>query len=154
MIHKYILNSAVQTAELATKIGGFLQAGDVLLLSGNIGAGKTYFARSLIQALQAPLGLLEDVPSPTFTLVQTYPLGTVDIWHSDLFRLGSVDDIVELGLTDAFENSICLVEWPDRLGADTPSRHLMLAFTQGKTENARNLSITENGTGWEWLKNV
>ncbi len=154
MIHNFSLDSAAQTADLAGRIGPHLQAGDVVLLSGGIGAGKTHFARSLIQALQTPLGLVEDIPSPTFTLVQTYPLGNVEIWHADLYRIGSVDEIFELGLVDAFENNISLVEWPDRLGSDTPSRHLALEFRQGKSENCRNLKITAKGDGWEWLKNV
>lgn len=154
MIYDFTLNSAAQTAALAGRIGPYLQAGDVVLLSGDIGAGKTHFARSLIQALQAPLGLLEDIPSPTFTLVQTYPLDDVEIWHADLYRIGSVDEIVELGLTDAFATSICLVEWPDRLGDDAPARHLALAFEQGKSDHSRKLKITTAGDGWEWLKNV
>ncbi len=154
MIQNFTLNSATETADLAGRIGAYLQGGDVLLLSGDIGAGKTHFARSLIQALQAPLGLLEDIPSPTFTLVQTYPLGSVDIWHADLYRIGSVDEIVELGITDAFADSICLVEWPDRLGVETPARHLALEFQQGKTDDGRNLRITAKGSKWGWLKNV
>ncbi|MCF6304189.1 MAG: tRNA (adenosine(37)-N6)-threonylcarbamoyltransferase complex ATPase subunit type 1 TsaE [Rhodobacteraceae bacterium] len=154
MNYDFTLDSASQTADLASRIGPHLRAGDVLLLSGDIGAGKTHFARSLIQALQAPLDLLEDIPSPTFTLVQTYPLDDVEIWHADLYRIGSFDEIVELGLNDAFATGICLVEWPDRLGADTPKRHLALAFHQGNSDHGRTLKITTAGQGWEWLENV
>ncbi|NBR89648.1 MAG: tRNA (adenosine(37)-N6)-threonylcarbamoyltransferase complex ATPase subunit type 1 TsaE, partial [Rhodobacteraceae bacterium] len=115
------LHSPEETAALATKLGGHLGAGDVLLLSGSIGAGKTHFARSLIQSL---LPVPEDVPSPTFTLVQVYDTPEAELWHADLYRLSSADEAIELGLVDAFETAICLVEWPDRLGSLAPSNAL------------------------------
>ena len=105
-----------------------LLAGDTILLSGPIGAGKTHFARALIQTRLAMVGLSEDVPSPTFTLVQTYDAETVEIWHADLYRLTSPDEIVELGIEDAFETAITLVEWPDRLGADSPTGACSMTF--------------------------
>ena len=95
-----------QTAQFATNLAGSLAAGDVILLEGDVGAGKTHFARALIQSL---LDTPEDVPSPTFTLVQTYQTPKGDIWHADLYRLTSPLEIEELGLTDAFETGICLV---------------------------------------------
>jgi len=112
------------TEALARRFAPRLGAGDVLLLEGQIGAGKTAFARALIQAL----GVAEDVPSPTFTLVQTYDAG-VEIWHADLYRLSHPDEAVELGLTEAFETAICLVEWPEKLGADRPEQALTLRFS-------------------------
>ena len=119
-------NSADDTAALAQQIGQALGPGDCLLLEGPIGAGKTHFARSLIQAL---LPVPEDVPSPTFTLVQTYDGRDCEIWHSDLYRLSHPDDVAELGLTQAFDEAICLVEWPDRLGTLAPDDALTLQFT-------------------------
>jgi len=118
-------NSADDTTALAQQIGRALGPGDCLLLEGPIGAGKTQFARSLIQAL---LPVPEDVPSPTFTLVQTYEGLDCEIWHSDLYRLSHPDDVAELGLTQAFDEAICLVEWPDRLGTLAPSDALTLLF--------------------------
>jgi len=118
-------NSADDTTALAQQIGRALGPGDCLLLEGPIGAGKTQFARSLIQAL---LPVPEDVPSPTFTLVQTYEGPDCEIWHSDLYRLSHPDDVAELGLTQAFDEAICLVEWPDRLGTLAPSDALTLLF--------------------------
>lgn len=114
------------TARLARALAPKLGAGDVLLLEGPLGAGKTHFARALIQERLAEEGLSEDVPSPTFTLVQTYDAGMLEIWHADLYRLTSADEVTELGLEDAFTTALCLVEWPDRLGDAAPASALSL----------------------------
>ena len=123
-----ILPSETDTAALAQRIAPMLIAGDVLLLEGDIGAGKTAFSRALIRAR---LGYDEDVPSPTFTLVQTYE-DEVDIWHCDLYRLTHPDEAVELGLEEAFEEAICLIEWPDRLADLAPKTALTLQFKAGE----------------------
>lgn len=114
------------TAALAGSFAPLLQPGDCLLLEGSIGAGKTAFARSLIRAR---LDRNEDVPSPTFTLVQTYEHEDGDIWHCDLYRLTHPDEAFELGLDDAFSSAICLIEWPDRLGTDVPKNAALLSFS-------------------------
>ena len=114
------------TAALGERLAGLLHAGDTVLLEGPIGAGKSHLARALIRAL---LGRMEDVPSPSFTLVQTYDADGVEIWHADLYRLSHPDEVLELGLEDAFATAICLVEWPERLGSHLPpdALHLRLA---------------------------
>lgn len=115
-----------QMADLAVALGAVLNAGNTILLSGEIGAGKTFFARALIQSR---LPVPEDVPSPSFTLVQTYELDTDELWHVDLYRLTGPDDVFDLGLEDAFEDAICLIEWPDRLQDMAPKDALYLVFT-------------------------
>ena len=126
--------SPEDSAAAAIALGRMLTAGDTILLSGEVGAGKTHFARALIQSL---LTQVEDVPSPTFTLVQVYDTLAGAIWHADLYRLGDIGEVEELGLTEAFETSICLIEWPDRLGDAAPSDALSLHLTDGADENAR-----------------
>ncbi len=103
------------TACLARVMAAVLKPGDVIALQGAVGAGKTHFARAFIRARQGAAA--EDVPSPTFTLVQTYddPMGT-EIWHADLYRLSHPDELVELGLDEAMRDSIVLIEWPDHGG--------------------------------------
>lgn len=118
------LPDEASTTRLARRLAPRLRPGDTILLHGPIGVGKSHFARSLIRArLGNPA---EEVPSPTFTIVQTYPDDAGDIWHCDLYRLGSTDELIELGLEEAFATAICLVEWPDRLGTDRPDHALDL----------------------------
>ena len=113
-----ISNGPLETKDLAIRLKENLRNGDVILLKGEIGAGKSHFARSLIQAA---MDKIEDVPSPTFTLVQTYYTTVGPIWHADLYRLNDHNDVFELGLIDAFGHEIVLIEWPERLGYLEPS---------------------------------
>jgi len=131
-----------------------MRPADVVLLSGPIGAGKSYFARALIQGLLADFDVIEDIPSPTFTLVQTYQAGELEIWHSDLYRLSNLSEIDELGLTDAFETALCLVEWPDRLGRATPQSALSMSFQINENPDLRDIIISAADPKWDWLKPV
>lgn len=135
------LPSQEATQKLATHIGNALDPGDTLLLTGQLGAGKTFFARSLIQSRLAALGHWEDVPSPSFTLVQTYELGENTLWHVDLYRLNGPDDAIELGLDDAMGGEICLIEWPDRLGDLRPINAIDIILTDAGDER-RAVSIS------------
>ena len=114
------------TTRLGAALAALVRPGDTLLLHGPIGAGKTHLARALIQTR---LGRLEDVPSPSFTLVQTYSADQTEIWHADLYRLSDPDEVFELGLHDAFSTAICLIEWPDRLGTSAPKDALNITLS-------------------------
>lgn len=116
------------TAALARALAPRLGAGDVLLLSGPLGAGKSHFARALILARLAEFDAEEDIPSPSFTLVQSYEAGPLEIWHVDLYRLSSPDETEELGLDDAFRDALVLLEWPERLEDRQPAGALTLRF--------------------------
>ncbi len=116
------------TAAVATRLAPHLRAGDCILLSGSLGAGKTHFARALIQFRLAAHNLAEDVPSPTYTLVQTYDDTLCEIWHADLYRLTDPSELIELGLDDAFTTAITLIEWPDRLGSYLPDNALHITL--------------------------
>jgi tRNA threonylcarbamoyladenosine biosynthesis protein TsaE len=142
------LSNPDATADLAQMIAPLLNMGDVVLLHGNIGAGKSHFARALILSrLDAP----EDIPSPTFTLVQTYDARGVEIWHADLYRLSAVDEVYELGLIDAFEEAICLIEWPDRLERAAPHSALNIEFTPNEDGSARYATLWASAPRWDAL---
>jgi tRNA threonylcarbamoyladenosine biosynthesis protein TsaE len=122
------LSCATETDTLscAAKLAGMSRIGDIIGLSGPLGSGKTTFARGFVRAR---VGEVIDVPSPTFTLVQTYTTPTADVWHCDLYRLDRPQDGIELGLEEAFANAITLLEWPERLGTLLPQSRLMMTFS-------------------------
>jgi tRNA threonylcarbamoyl adenosine modification protein YjeE len=114
----------------------------VVALRGDLGAGKTTFARGLIAALAAEAGLpVPEVPSPTFTLVQTYEFPRLAVWHFDLYRIAGPDDAVELGLDEAFAEGACLIEWPERLGRLLPDRRIDIALAFAGADG-RTITVT------------
>jgi tRNA threonylcarbamoyladenosine biosynthesis protein TsaE len=149
------LPDAEATARLARAVAPRLGGGDVVALVGGLGAGKSVFARALIGARLAAVGRPEEIPSPSYTLVQTYDLGMVELWHADLYRLGTMTEIAELGLEEAFGTAICVVEWADRLGPALPARALTVAldFVPGD-DDARRATLRVDGPGWDWLGTV
>lgn len=120
------------TAALGRALAPRLRAGDALLLEGGLGAGKTHLARALIQAL---LPAPEDVPSPSFTLVQTYGTPEFEIWHADLYRLSGGADLAELGL-EAADDALCVIEWPDRLAHPPPGALRLRLAADGEGRQA------------------
>jgi tRNA threonylcarbamoyladenosine biosynthesis protein TsaE len=123
-----ILSAATEgeTAALAASLAGKARPGDVILLAGPLGAGKTVFARAFIRARAGEPTL--EIPSPSFTLVQIYETKAVKIWHFDLWRLANHFALEELAWDEA-QSGICLVEWPDRLGPLVPEDALRITLT-------------------------
>ncbi|KIN74450.1 tRNA (adenosine(37)-N6)-threonylcarbamoyltransferase complex ATPase subunit type 1 TsaE [Sulfitobacter guttiformis] len=141
------LSSPDHTSALAIRLGARLCSGDTILLHGDVGAGKTHFARALIQSM---LEISEDVPSPTFTLVQTYNAACgLEIWHADLYRLSDPSEIEELGLIDAMEHAVCLIEWPDRLATLRPQDALDISLLPADAEDHRRLTATWSDPRWD-----
>ena len=133
------------TTHFGAKIAPYLNTGDCILLDGPIGSGKTHLARAIIQSR---LGNAEDVPSPTYTLIQVYEDAQTEIWHSDLYRLTNTVEIIELGLEQAFEDAITLVEWPDRL-TTPPKGALRIEFLQ--KDEGRLLQLSSDSAHWDKL---
>ena len=131
------------TAAFAARLAAVARAGDVIALQGELGAGKTTFARAFIHAR----GGAGEVPSPTFTLVQMYDLGEAPIWHFDGYRLRHPEEAWELGIEEAFGEGISLLEWPERFGPLLPARRLLLALSQGATPGARR-AVIDAGPEW------
>lgn len=139
MAEPFSISLTLDTPEATDALGRALvpclRPGDVLLLTGPLGAGKSHLARAIIRGF---LGQDEEVPSPTFTLVQTYEAAICDLWHADLYRLSHPDEVIELGLDEAFSTAICLVEWPERLGDLTPPDPIRIALDySGEGRRAR-----------------
>lgn len=128
---------------LAVRLAQILKTGDVIALDAPMGAGKTVFARALVNAL-APSE--EEVPSPTFTLVQVYDRQHPAIWHFDLYRLEKQQEVLELGWEDARRMAVAVVEWPDRLGSLLPKDRLdiTIGFT-GDSDTVREVTFTPRG---------
>ena len=123
---KILSNSEADTINFAKEIAKKASLGDIFCLHGDLGAGKTTFSRSFIQSLA---GNGTEVPSPTFTLVQTYETVKFPIWHFDLYRLKNAEEIYELGLEDAIKSSVMLIEWPDNAANLIPNTAHHIYFT-------------------------
>jgi tRNA threonylcarbamoyl adenosine modification protein YjeE len=140
-----VLPNERATRQLAIDVGSILKPGDLVTLSGDLGAGKTAFARALIRHLAGEETL--DVPSPTFTLVQTYVLPRFTVVHADLYRVTHTGELAELGVDEATENAVVLLEWPDRAAEALPADRLDIAFTLASNlgPNQRNVELTGHG---------
>ncbi len=131
------LPDAEATAAAAATLAALARPGDVFCLYGDLGAGKTTFARGFLRAL----GVDEEIPSPTFNLVLSYDTALGTVWHFDLYRLTAPDEVGELGIEDAFADGICLIEWPDRLGPWLPGRRVEIHLSDAKGGAGRQLRL-------------
>jgi N-acetylmuramate 1-kinase len=134
------------TRRLASDVAAILQTGDVVTLSGDLGAGKTTFARAVIRTLAGDEAL--EVPSPTFTLLQTYTLACQTVVHADLYRIGDPSELAELGLEDATAGAVTLIEWPEVAAALLPGDRLDVRLSVPLTGDAtaRQVRLTASGT--------
>ena len=151
---EYFCKNQAEVEAFAGILAARAQAGDLFALSGDLGAGKSTFARAFIRsALVDPAA---EVPSPTFTLVQSYKAGVYDIHHADLYRLEGPDDVYDLGLDEERDEAVLLVEWPDRMPASWWHHALEIkleregAVTEAG-EEARRLMLTGNSERWNIL---
>ena len=142
------------TANLARRIAPLAVPGDVVALWGDLGAGKTVFARAFVRSRGDPD---EEVPSPTFTLVQVYEPGpgiTGTVYHFDLFRLTDAEEAYELDIEEAFADGVSLIEWPERLGRLLPSVRLDITLAQGSASDSRHVTLEGHGSWAERLREI
>ena len=145
-----IMNSVEDTAKLASELAEILEIGDILLFTGEIGAGKTTF----IQDLAKNLGIKELVTSPTFVIHTIRDSGRIPLSHVDLYRLNNDAEVESIGFEEYYDTAITAVEWADRYSGFEPP-YLELYFEYGSHENERKVSIFPNGGNWnQRLKNI
>lgn len=141
------LATEAQTEAFGRQIAALLRPGDMVTLGGALGAGKTTLARAIIRTFLPA----EDVPSPTFTLVQTYETKALfPIWHVDLYRVKAQSEIRELGLEEVLDRGVLLVEWSDRMGDRLPRERLDIMIEGGGDEedDTRLVKIVARGPAW------
>ena len=121
-IKTFSVHTLQDTQQFAHKLAPMLQPKDIILLRGDLGVGKTTLTRNIINEI----GLQkEEVPSPTFTLLQTYDTDEFPIFHFDLYRLKKPEEVLELGIEDAFYDGVSLIEWPEKMGSYLPQKKVL-----------------------------
>ena len=136
------LPSLEHTEDFAKNLAPFLKNGDIVTLTGPLGSGKTTFSRFLIQTL---VGKEIDVTSPTFNLVHVYDTPTYPIWHFDLYRMNSEEELFETGFEEALSHGLLLIEWPCRAQSLLPLNRLDLVFSL-EQDHGRHVTVTSSGT--------
>jgi tRNA threonylcarbamoyl adenosine modification protein YjeE len=138
------LPSLNATEQLAKHIAGLVEPGEVIALTGDLGVGKTAFSRFFIQSLTSAD---TEVVSPTFTLLQTYKAPFFSLWHFDLYRLQSAKETIELGIDEAFDEGVSLIEWPEIIEEWLPEHRLSLKLTFG--ENEQRIAVLSGLGRWQ-----
>ena len=134
----FISNSEDETLKYAAQFAQSLKQGDIVALHGTLGTGKTVFSKGVIRALCQNN---TDVPSPTFTIVQSYDSEKGTLYHFDFYRLKNPEEAYEIGIEDAFTDGICLIEWPDKIGYLLPQKHINVFFKI--QDNAHHIQIED-----------
>lgn len=141
-MYKYISNSENETMNLAGKLASKLQTGDVVVLSGDLGSGKTKFTEGFLTYF----GLENEISSPTFTIVNEYCKDNTNIYHFDVYRLSSSDEFYAIGGEGYFENGISIIEWGEIIADALPSNYIHISFERNlEDENKRILTIKPIG---------
>ena len=136
---EYITNSAQQTEQLGEKLGRILTPGTVLAYTGDLGAGKTAFTRGLAKGLEIP----ERITSPTFTIVNEYEGGRLPLFHFDMYRLGSSDELFDIGWEDYLvRGGVCAVEWSENVDDVLDFDTIRVDIRRGESDDQRRITIT------------
>ena len=141
-MYEYISHSEQDTIAIANHIAKQLHTGDILILSGDLGSGKTKFTEGILSYF----GLENEISSPTFTIVNEYQTKKDKIYHFDVYRLSDIDEFYAIGGEEYFEKGICIVEWGEMIESILPPNYIKIAFSRTpEEENTRKLQITFHG---------
>lgn len=137
-MEKYITNSEEETKEFAKEFAKKLKIGDVVILSGDLGSGKTKF----VEGVLSKFGLENEISSPTFTIVNEYKKDDINIYHFDVYRLEDSDEFYAIGGEEYFEKGICLIEWGEIIEDALPSKYIKINFKRNiEDDNKREINI-------------
>lgn len=140
---EYISNSEIDTIKLGQKIASQLKKGDIIILLGDLGSGKT----KLTEGILSYFGLQNEISSPTFTIVNEYDTEKLKIFHFDLYRLADIDEFFAIGGEEYFEKGASIIEWGEMLEGYIPKKYLKLEFFRDNVnENKRIIKIENIGT--------
>lgn len=140
---QFISHSEQETLNFANILASKLHIGDLVVLSGNLGSGKTKFTEGILSYF----GLKDEISSPTFTIVNEYQSNTTTIYHFDVYRLSSSDEFYAIGGDQYFENGICIMEWGEMIQDALPPNYIQISFSRDlEDENKRILTIQSIGT--------
>lgn len=145
-IFKFITNNEQDTKTIAKKIASFAQNKDVIVLTGDLGSGKTKFTEGFLSYF----GLENEISSPTFTIVNEYCKNATNIYHFDVYRLEDSSEFYEIGGEEYFDNGICIIEWGELISDALPEKYIHITFERDfENENKRILNIETFDSRWE-----
>ena len=143
---EYISNSELDTMKLAKKLANKLNKGDIIILSGDLGTGKTKF----VEGFLSNFNLQDEISSPTFNIVNEYEKDDIVIYHFDVYRLSDSSEFYEIGGEEFFDNGICLIEWGEIIEDAIPAEHITIKFERDdSSENKRILKIYSFGEHYD-----
>ena len=146
-MQEVLCNSELQTKIFASNLAESLGKGDVLVLSGELGAGKTKF----VEGILSYFGMQEEISSPTFTIVNEYHNEKIDIYHFDLYRLKDIYEFENIGGEEYFNKGLCIFEWGELIEDILPNDYIKVSFDKGNTDDERKLTIETYGTKYETM---
>lgn len=142
-MYTFISNSEKDTLILANKLASKLHNGDIVVLSGDLGAGKTKFTEGILSYF----GLDNEISSPTFTIVNEYNIDNINLYHFDVYRLSSTDEFYAIGGDEYFEKGICIIEWGEIIKDALPSNYIHISFERNlENENIRIINVKSIGS--------
>lgn len=147
-MYKYISKSEEETINFAKKIASQLKKGDVVVLSGELGSGKTKFTQGILTYF----GLEDEISSPTFTIVNEYIAKDINIYHFDVYRLSDIDEFYAIGGEEYFNKGICIIEWGEIIKAALPKDYIKINFE--KDTNNENIRILNIELSQKYYKNI
>ena len=145
---RFISNSENDTKEFAKKLASKLNKGDIIVLTGDLGSGKTKFAEGFLSFF----GMENQISSPTFTIVNEYNSSKINIFHFDVYRLSDIDEFYAIGGEEYFEKGICIIEWGEIIETALPKDYIKISFSRNHTEETtRILDIQTCGNKYDTL---